>query len=110
MGQMGGDATLQANDDGDPTPGPYIAPNPRGGRATREEFGQAGEWLACQAACRTRWRVMSERLGPLVAGTGHPLAHGPFADPERLGHATLGPAFLLEMPGLDPSGFLPVGR
>ena len=110
MGERVGDATLQAHDDGDPTTGPYISPKPLGGRATCEAFGQAGEWLACQAACRTRWRVMSERIEPLVAGTGHPLTDGPVADAERFGNSALGPAFLLEMPGLEPSGFFPVGR
>jgi hypothetical protein len=107
---MVGDAKLQAHDDGDPTTGPHVSLKSIGGRATFEEFGQAGELLACQAACRTRWRVTPERIGPLVAGTAHPLTDGPFADAKHLGDAALSPPLLLEVPGLKPSGFFPMGR
>jgi hypothetical protein len=44
-----------------------------------------------------------------VAGACHPLTDSPSADAERFANAALGPAFLLAMPGLEPSGFLPVG-
>jgi hypothetical protein len=110
MRRMVGDAKLQANDDGDPTTGPHVSTKPLGGRATLEEFGQAGELLAWQAACSTRRRVMPERLGTLGAGTAHPLTDGSFADAKRLGNPALSPPVLLEVPGLKPSGFFPVGR
>lgn len=110
MGRMVGDAKLQAHDDGNPTTGPHVSPKSIGGRATLEEFGQASELLACQVACRARWRAMPEGLGALVAGTPHPLTDGPFADAKRLGDAALSPPVLLEMPGLKPSGFFPIGR
>jgi hypothetical protein len=80
MGRLVGDAKLQAQDDGDPTTGPHVSPKPIGGRAPREECGQAGELLACQAACSPRRRVMPERIGTFVAGTAHPLTDRPFAD------------------------------
>jgi hypothetical protein len=43
---------------------------------------------------------MSERFHAAVAGTSHPLAHGPFADAERFGNLTLGPPLLFEPPGM----------
>jgi hypothetical protein len=107
---MVGDAKLQANDRGDPTTSPHVSAKPIGGRGTLEEVGQVGELLACQAACRTRRRVMPERMGALVAGTAHPLTDGPFADAKRLGNPALSPPLLLEVPGLKPSGFFPIGR
>ena len=110
MRRMVGDTKLQANDDGDPTTGPHVSTKPIGGRATREEFGQAGELLACQAACRTRRRVMPQRIGSLVAGTAHPLTDSPFADAKGLGNPAVGPPLLLEVPGLKPSGVFPIAR
>jgi hypothetical protein len=107
---MVGDAQLQANDRGDPTTGPHVSSKPVGGRATLEEWGQAGELLACHAACSAGRRVMPEGIGPLVAGTAHPLTDGPFADAERLGNPPLSPPVLLEGPGLQPSGFFPSCR
>jgi hypothetical protein len=110
MRRMGGDAELQANDDGDPTTGPHVSPEPIGGRATLEEFGQAGELRACQAACSTRRRAMPEGIGTLAAGAAHPLTDGPLADAQRLGNPALSPPLLLVLPGLEPSGFFPIGR
>jgi hypothetical protein len=101
---------MRANDDGDPPTGPQVSLKPIRGRATREEFGQAGEWLACQAAGSPKRRVMPEHIGPLLAGTEHPLTDSPFADANRLGNPTLSPPLLLEVPGLKPSGFFPIGR
>jgi hypothetical protein len=109
MCRMVGDAKLQAYADGNPTTGPHVFPKSIGGRATCEACGQAGELLAWQAACRARWRVMPERLGPLVAGTAPPLTDGPFADAQRLGDVALSPPLLFEVPGLKPSGFVPMG-
>ena len=40
----------------------------------------------------------------------HPLADCRFADTQRLGDLALGPALLLELPGLEPSRFFPMGR
>jgi hypothetical protein len=110
MRRMVGDAELQANYYGDPTTSPHVSPKPIGGRATLEEFGQAGELRACQEACSTRRRVMPERIGPLVAGAAHPLTDGALADAKRLGNPALSPSLLLEVPGLTPSGFFPSGR
>jgi hypothetical protein len=53
---------------------------------------------------------MGEGCRPPVAGAGHPLTDSPFADAERFGHAVLGPAFLLEMPGVQPSSCFPMSR
>ncbi len=53
---------------------------------------------------------MPKRLGTPLAGPRHPLTDGPLADPQRLGNLALGPALLLEVPGLEPPGFFPVVR
>ena len=51
---------------------------------------------------------MAKRLRASVAGAFHPLADGAFADTEGLGDLALGPTLLLEVPGLEPSGFFPI--
>jgi hypothetical protein len=54
-----------------------------------------------------RW-TGSERLRSPLPGTRHPLTDGPLADAQGLGNLVLGPALLLEVPGLQASGFFPV--
>jgi hypothetical protein len=53
---------------------------------------------------------MAQGVGAPLAGALHPLTDGAFADAEGFGDLALGPALLLEAPGLEPSGFFPVGR
>jgi hypothetical protein len=50
------------------------------------------------------------RVMALLVGALHPLPDGACADVERFGGLALGPALLLETPGLEPSGFCPVER
>jgi hypothetical protein len=45
-----------------------------------------------------------------VAGARHPLANRSLADAQGAGDLTLGPALLLEVPRLQPSGFFPIVR
>jgi hypothetical protein len=110
MGRMGGDTKLEADHHGDPSPGPHVSPKPIGGRPPLEECGSAGELRARQTPCSSGRRAMPKRLGALLADACHPLADRPFADAERLGNPPLRPAARLEAPGLEPSGFFPVGR
>jgi hypothetical protein len=55
-------------------------------------------------------RTVAQSIGAFLVGALHPLTDGAFADVERFGDLTLGPALLLETLGLEPSGFFPVGR
>jgi hypothetical protein len=53
---------------------------------------------------------MAEGIGSPLTGARHPLTDGPLANTQRLSNPALRPALLLEAPGLEPSGFFPVGR
>jgi hypothetical protein len=109
-GRMVGDTELEANHHGDPSPGPHVSPQPVAGRAALEECGSPGALLPREAACRSGRRAMLEGRQPSVAGPGHPLTDGPFADAQRFGKPALRPALRREVPGVEPSGFFPVGR
>ncbi len=110
MPWMIGDTKLQADDGGDPTAGPEFPAKAVGGGASLQQCGQVGQLLGRQPPRGPRWRPTPERPGTDVAGAFHPLTDRTRADPQRLGHLALGPALLLEVPGLEPSGFFPVGR
>jgi hypothetical protein len=53
------------------------------------------------------WRATLQGLGASLTGTRHPLTDGPLADPHGFGDLALGPACLLEVPGLQTSCFFP---
>jgi hypothetical protein len=72
-----------------------------------QQLGQAGQLFGRQPPRSPRWRPTPERLGTNVAGPCHPLTDRARADPQRLGNLALRPALLLEVPGLESSGFFP---
>jgi hypothetical protein len=43
-------------------------------------------------------------------GTCYPLAGGFFTEGMQVGNLPLGPAYLLEVPGLESLGFFPIGQ
>jgi hypothetical protein len=51
------------------------------------------------------WWSVAERLRAALAGAFHPLADSPFADIHSLGDPPPRSAFVLELPGLETSGF-----
>jgi hypothetical protein len=51
---------------------------------------------------------MPKRLRAALAGAFQPLVDGRFADPHCLGELALGPAFVLELPGLQATNFFPI--
>jgi hypothetical protein len=110
MAWMVNHAEFQANHCRNAAAGPEFPSKAVGFRTPVQESGQTSELLGGQPTWGTRWEAASERPGPGFAGTGHPLADGALADAERFGNLTLGPALLLEVPGLEPSGFFPVGK
>jgi hypothetical protein len=101
---------LQANHRRNTTAGPKFASKAIGRRTPAQENGQARALLGGQPTSGTGWGAVPQGRGTGFAGTSHPLADGPFADAERFGNLLLGPALLLEVPGLEPSSFFPVGR
>jgi hypothetical protein len=110
MGGVRDDATCHPHDLGHPLPGPDLAAEARGLGATMSEVGEAGELRGRQSPGGTRRRAMLSCLWTPFASTFHSLAHGRFADAQRLGHPALRPALLLEGPGLEPSSVFPVPR
>jgi hypothetical protein len=104
------DAKFQANHRGNAAPGPEFSPKAVSDWPPPQEVGQAGEWRGGQPMRGAEWGAMPQYVGAGCAGTRPPWADGAFADAERLGHLALGPALLLEAPGLQPSSFFPVGR
>jgi hypothetical protein len=108
MTRVIGDTKFQTDDGGDPTAGPEFSAKAVGGRTAMQQLGQAGELLGRQPPRGPGWRPTPESLGPDVAGPCHPLTDRALADPQRLGNLALGPALLLEVPGLESSGFFPV--
>jgi hypothetical protein len=107
---MIGDAKLQVHHGGDPTTSPHLPPEAIGLGAAVQQRGQACELVGGQSARSARGRPMAQGLGAAVACAPHPLADRGFADAQSLGNLALRPAFLLMLPGLEPSRFFPVGR
>ena len=95
---------------GDAFAGPELAAKSRGGGTTAQQSGQLRELLGGQPAGGTGWWPTAQGLGPPRTGALHPLTDGGFADSQRFGNLTLGPALLFEAPGLEPSGFFPAVR
>ena len=107
MTRMRGDTTCQADDGGDSTAGPQFSAKAVGGGALMQQGGQAGQLLGRQPPRGPRWWPTPERLGTDGAGPCHPLTDRALADPQRRGKLALRPALLLEVPGLESSGFFP---
>jgi hypothetical protein len=110
MTGMVGNPILEPNYRGDPPPGPQLSTKAIRCGPPLQEFGQAGELLGREPARGSGRRTVSQSIGAFLVGALHPLTDGAFTDAERFGDLALGPALLLEMPGLEPSGFFPVGR
>jgi hypothetical protein len=107
---MRGEAKLQVHHGGDPATGPDLPPEAIGFGAAVQQRGQARELVGGQPAQRARGRPMARGLWAACACAPHPLADSGFADAHGLGNRALRPAFLLMLPGLEPSRFFPVGR
>lgn len=101
---------FQANHCRNPAAGPEFPSKAVSCRTPGQESGQASALLGGQPTWGTRWGAASQRPGAGFAAPLHPLADGALADAESFGNLTLGPALLLEVPGLEPSGVFPVGK
>ena len=108
MSGMVDHAKLQTYHLGHAFPGPDLAAEAIGSGAAAQQVGQTRQLVGGQPP-RCPWRgTAPQGLGASVVGTLHPLADRPFPDAQRFGNLALGPAFLLETPSLEPSGFFPV--
>jgi hypothetical protein len=107
-GEMGGNTPGEANHRGDAAPGPALAPEARGFGAWLSQCREVGALLGGQPGRGTRRGPLAQRLRSSVAGTCSPLADGSCAAPQGLGDLARGPALLVEVPGLEPSGCAPV--
>jgi hypothetical protein len=110
MTRVIGDTKFQVDDGGAPRAGPELSAEAIGRGTSLQQLGQAGELLGRQPPRGPGWRSTPERLGTGGAGPCHPLTDSSLADPQGLGNLALAPALLLELPGLEPSGFFPVVR
>ena len=72
-----------------------------------QQLGQAGELVGRQPPRGPGWRPAPESSGAGIAGPCHPLTDGALADAQGLSNPALGPALLLEVPGLQAPSFLP---
>jgi hypothetical protein len=107
MDGMVGEATRQVHDHRHPAAGPDLPSDAIGVGTPSQEVGQTRQRWGCQAAGSAGVRAMAEGFRPPIAGALHPLTDGPLAHPHRFGDVALGPACLLEVPGLQTSGFFP---
>jgi hypothetical protein len=110
MPRVIGTTKFQTDDGSDPTAGPEFSAKAVGGWTAMQQLGQAGELLGRQPPRSPGWRPTPESLGTNVAGPCHLLTDRALADPQSLGNLPLRPALLLEGPGLESSGFVPVVR
>jgi hypothetical protein len=110
MTGMGGNPILELHHRGDPPPGPQLSPQALRCGPPLQEFGPAGERLGREPARGSGRRTVAQSLEALRVGALHPLTDGACADAERFGDLALGPASWREPPGVEPSGFFPVGR
>jgi hypothetical protein len=110
MAGMIGDPELEPNHHGDSAAGPHLAAEAIGFGPTLQALGQTGELPGREPARGSRNGPVAEGLPAAYMDALHPLADSRFADTQRLGDLALGPALWLELPGLEPSHFFPIGR
>ena len=108
MDGMGGDATLQANDRGDPSAGPDVAPKAVSFGPMVQECWPMEPLAGGQPARSTGAGAAPEGIRTPLARPRDPLADGPFAGAQGFRNLALGPALRPEVPGLKSSGFLPI--
>jgi hypothetical protein len=102
------DPKSPANDRCHASAGPELPPEAAGFGAPMRELGQINQLFGGQEAGSTGVPTRLQGLGATLAAMRHPLADGPLADAQRVGDLTLGPALLLEMPGLETACFFPM--
>jgi hypothetical protein len=108
MARMIGDPKDELHDGGNASTSPELPPKAIGFGPSMQQRGQAGELLGREPARSPRRGPMAEGLRASLAGTSHPLADSRFAHSHRFRNLALGPPLVLEVPGLQTSGFFPI--
>jgi hypothetical protein len=108
MARVGRATDCQLNDGGDTAAGPDLPPEAIRVGPPVHQCGQTGQRFGGQATGSTRVGTRPPGLWSPVAGARHPLTDRALADAQGGGDLALGPARLLEPPGLQPSAFLPM--
>jgi hypothetical protein len=108
MDGMVGDATLEANDRGNPAAGPHVSTEAIGFGPTLQSRGPAGQLFDGSPAGGPRAWSVPQAVRSYGVGPRHPLAESPLADAQGCGHLSLGPALLAEVPGVQSSDVFPI--
>jgi hypothetical protein len=87
---------------------PDIPTEPERFGAPRQQAGQFVPLVVRQFRTRARRHPAPQRFDTTLAGTPHPLAHGPGRDSEGPGNRLLRPVLLLQLPRPQPPAFAPV--
>jgi hypothetical protein len=103
MDGMVADTKLQANDRGHTSASPDLPAEAIGFGAPLQKIGQTRQLFGGEAAGSTEVPTRPQGFGAALSGARHPPADGPFADAQGGGDLALGPALLLELPGLTTS-------
>jgi len=104
---MIGNPKFELNHRGNTPAGRDLSPKAIGSGTPVQELGQTGELFSRESPWGPRRGPVAEGGWTFIARTLHPLADAGLADPQGFGNLPLRPAFLPELPGLEPSGFLP---
>jgi hypothetical protein len=100
MPGMVGNPIFELKHSGNPPAGPDVPPKAIGFGPPLQELGQAGELFGREPARGAGGWTVAQGIWAPLACTLHPLTDSAFADAERFGDLALGPALLLEGPGL----------
>jgi hypothetical protein len=96
-------AELAANQLGHAASGPHISSKAKALGAMRQQHRQLDKLLRRESRRGTWRRAVAQSSHTSRAAAANPLAHSALSDTQRRGNVALSPAFLLEIPGAQPS-------
>src|SRR5215208_4904942 len=97
MRRMVADPELPSDEYSHPLTCPYLSSKTVCLGSLCQQLGQSSALFVTQARWRSRRRLVSQGLRPFLSGTLHPLAYGPFTNPQGLGYLRLFPASLFQL-------------
>jgi hypothetical protein len=95
MSRMIADSKLPSDHYGHSLTRPRFSPKAVSLGSLCQKLGYPGALIFAQEGCRSGWRPVPQAFHPLLSGTLHPLADGPFTYPESFGYLLLFSALLL---------------
>src|SRR5215217_3630572 len=99
MSRVVADPELSSDHRSYPLTGPYLSPKTMRLGSLGQELGQFSALVLAETRCRSGRRLVSQAFHSLLSGTLHPLAVGPFRDPQSFGYLRLFPASLFQLEG-----------